>query len=280
MGGREFAGPNPEFGAYINYYLKSAVSDDVRISITDASDAVIRELTGPKQAGIHRVAWDLRTTAVGPIPIEMYGNPNYTNTGPLVLPGEYGVRVVAGGQEQTKKVRVLGDPLVQISDVDRKKLFDALSTATQMQSTATAAADVIGQLSQQLDQIAKTVKSYPKTPSAVTTAADNAAKQVADLRRRLIGGGGRGGRGGGGGGPAPLQGRINGLKGELIDSQSLPTAIQSAQLDVFVTELNDLVAQVNTAVGSTMPNLYKALGDSGIHPAAGQPIKAVTPIVH
>ena len=276
VGGRDFAGPNPEFGAYLNYYLKSAV-DDVRLTITDASGAVVRELTGPKDAGIHRVAWDLRTTAVGPIPLGMYMDPSYTNAGPLVLPGEYTVRLSAGRQQSTRKVRVEGDPLIQISDADRRATFQALATATNMQSTATAAADAITELGKQLEQVAVTLKGYPNAPASVRTAVEAATKEVADLRISLIGAGGRGG-GGGGGGAAGVRNRINGLKGDLITSQSLPTAAQTVQLDTDLKTLNAVVVQLNTTLGTTIPALFKQLADNNVRVGFGEPIKPIKPI--
>src|SRR5262249_38153352 len=95
MGGREFAAPNPEFGAYINYYLKAAVKDDVKITISDAAGKVVRELSGPKEAGLQRVAWDLRTTPAAPATIGFYFQPELTNLGAFVLPGEYRVKISA-----------------------------------------------------------------------------------------------------------------------------------------------------------------------------------------
>ena len=278
VGGRDFIGRNPEFGAYVNYYLKAAANDDVKVTIADAFGTVVRELTGPKQAGINRVVWDLRTTAVGPIPIGMYGDPNYTNAGPLVLPGEYTVKLVADGQQSSKKVRVFADPLVQISDADRKVAFDAVNMATAMQSTATAASEAITQLGQQLDQVAKTLKAYPNAPATARSAVEAATKQVADLRTKLAGSGGRGGGGGGGGGAQALLARINGLKGELIDTQSPPTATQSAQLGAASKELNECVALANTAISTTIPNLYRLLADNDIRTAFGEPIKPIKPI--
>jgi photosystem II stability/assembly factor-like uncharacterized protein len=273
VGGRDFVGPNPEFGAYINYYLKSNVPTDVKVVIKDGAGSVVRELTGPKEAGIHRVVWDLRHAAVGAIPLGMYMDPDRTNAGPFALPGEYTVSLSAGGQVHTGTVRVLGDPLVVISDADRKVLFDALMRVTAMQSTVESAAESVNQLTQHLETIGKTLKATPSTPAAARTAVENTTKQVADLRMKLVGAGGR--RGGGAGGTAPVQGRVRGLKSELIASQSLPTANQSAQLASADRDLNELVAQVNTVITATMPALYKQLAESNIHPFVGEPVKPI-----
>lgn len=267
VGGRDFAAPNPEFGAYINYYLKAPVNN-AKITIADAGGAVARELLGPTQAGIHRVVWDLRTA----------------NSGPSVLPGEYRVTLSAGGQEQTKTVRVHGDALATISVADRKKLFDALITATAMQSTADAAVTAINQLSQQLRQVAEMSKGSANVPVAVKTAVENISKKVADFRLKLVGGGGRVGSfrfdfSGEGQPPEPLRNSIRRLKGELSNSQSPPTAIQSAQLENDRAELNQLVAEVNSTINTTLPNLYAQLAENGIRPSAAEPIKPIKQVM-
>ena len=65
-----FAGPNPEYGALITYYLKEGPGRDgasdtteVSVEILDAGGAVVRELVGPHRQGLNRIAWDLRRPA-------------------------------------------------------------------------------------------------------------------------------------------------------------------------------------------------------------------------
>jgi hypothetical protein len=59
-GHKWFEAPNPPYGAMIDYYLRAKPDGNVRITISDKSGKVIRELTGTKEAGINRVIWDLR----------------------------------------------------------------------------------------------------------------------------------------------------------------------------------------------------------------------------
>jgi photosystem II stability/assembly factor-like uncharacterized protein len=65
-GTREYIAANPPYGAVINYYLKSKLEgrNPVKITVSDKSGNKIRELTGPAEAGINRVNWDLRYEAV------------------------------------------------------------------------------------------------------------------------------------------------------------------------------------------------------------------------
>ncbi len=59
-GGDElFRAKNPP-DAILSYYLKSAVQGKVTLQVVDASGATVREFEAANDAGIHRVAWDLR----------------------------------------------------------------------------------------------------------------------------------------------------------------------------------------------------------------------------
>ncbi len=132
QGGRFYTAQNPPFGATFSYYLKdelktrraqrqaaerevakagrdvfyppwdSLKAEDreeapaVLLVVTDAEGRVVRRLTGPVTAGIHRVAWDLRYPAPNPPrPAAdsadeedgFFGTPR----GPYVVPGTYRV---------------------------------------------------------------------------------------------------------------------------------------------------------------------------------------------
>src|SRR5262245_56065188 len=59
-GHKWFSAPNPPYGAMIDYYLRTAPSGNVLISISDKSGKVVREMNGTKESGVNRVVWDLR----------------------------------------------------------------------------------------------------------------------------------------------------------------------------------------------------------------------------
>jgi photosystem II stability/assembly factor-like uncharacterized protein len=58
-GAKHFRGQNPPRGAAISYWLKSAPSADIRVTITDIQGREIRSLQGSKEVGLNRVQWDL-----------------------------------------------------------------------------------------------------------------------------------------------------------------------------------------------------------------------------
>ena len=110
IGGQKvFAGENAPRGTAINYYLKSAPSGDVRISIANASGQVVRTLSGTKTAGMNRVVWNL-----APTPRAGAGGGGGGGGGgganiPTVDPGTYTVTLTVGTQTFTKQVQVLED---------------------------------------------------------------------------------------------------------------------------------------------------------------------------
>jgi hypothetical protein len=55
-----FRAENPPFGTMISYYVPANLGRDVSISIQDEKQNVVRTLSGPGTAGIHRVNWDLK----------------------------------------------------------------------------------------------------------------------------------------------------------------------------------------------------------------------------
>jgi photosystem II stability/assembly factor-like uncharacterized protein len=59
---KHFRGQNPQGGTAISYYLKSAPSGDVKITISTIGGQVVRELEGTKLAGLNRVQWNLAPT--------------------------------------------------------------------------------------------------------------------------------------------------------------------------------------------------------------------------
>ena len=108
VGGQKvFEGENAPRGAAINYYLKSAATGDVKITITNASGATIRTLDGPKTAGINRVMWNL---APQPQPGQQQGGfGGGRGGGGAVEPGSYNVTLEVAGKKFTKPLQVLQD---------------------------------------------------------------------------------------------------------------------------------------------------------------------------
>ena len=110
MGGQKaFAGENPPRGTTISYYLKSAASGDVKITIADVNGRTIRTLDGTKAAGINRVTWNLAPTPPQGQGQGGGGGGGRGGFGGAVDPGTYIVTLTANGKTVTKPVTVLQD---------------------------------------------------------------------------------------------------------------------------------------------------------------------------
>ena len=61
----------------------------------------------------------------------------------------------------------------------------------------------------------------------------------------------------------------------MIGSQSLPTRVQTTQVEAIQKQLATVVGQVNTVISTALPALYKQLNENSIFPGVGEPIKVV-----
>src|SRR5262249_16469468 len=119
-----------------DYYLAKPASE-LRIQILDSGGQPIRTIAGtqaPNGAGLHRIAWDLRASAItgggggrGGRGGEGGGRAGAGGRGPQVLPGNYTVRLTSDGMTEEQKVVVRLDPEVKTSQADLLAQWDALS---------------------------------------------------------------------------------------------------------------------------------------------------------
>ena len=121
-GGKLYRGNNPAPGTAISYYLKSAPLTDVKITISDYTGKVIRNITGTKEIGLNRMQWNLR----GDPPARPANLPQgfgggggggggrgfggLFNIGPIIEPGTYHLKLSVNGKEYTTKVVIESDP--------------------------------------------------------------------------------------------------------------------------------------------------------------------------
>ena len=112
-GNKNFRGENAPDGTAISYYLKSAASGDVKITIANAATGeVFRNLDGTREQGLNRVQWNLR----GNPPPRQAGQAGGggggfggQQQGPLARPALYKVTLTVGGRDYTRMVEVEED---------------------------------------------------------------------------------------------------------------------------------------------------------------------------
>jgi hypothetical protein len=165
-------GPNPPEGAVIDYYLAQPAKT-LQLQIVDSNGNVVRSYSNdpippldqplppvqslwlqprlplPADAGAHRVNWDLRyptppairfnyADTMGAVP----GDTPFTPQGPLALPGNYTVKLIADGATYAQPLIVKEDPRIgdssEVMDGMQKQLALAQSVIAVLAASKSA----------------------------------------------------------------------------------------------------------------------------------------------
>ncbi len=267
-GHKWFAAPNPPYGAVINYYVKDKPRDEVKLTITDQRGSVVRDLKGPKEAGLSRVVWDLRLNPPA-LPQEGQGGGGGffgASRGPRVQPGVYVVKVSAGDKTTTGNVTVQEDPRIQIVEADRGKLTEAIAKAYAMQKSAEGARKTMTSLKSQIASLQASLKDNPEISKPVNDSVQKVFDGLAAIQKKLV----NAPDNSGGAGPAlpdeprPLLNQINAVAFGLDSYTAAPTADELTRIEDLSKQLRDLLAELNKFVAEDVANLNKQLRDSGL----------------
>jgi hypothetical protein len=296
-GTREFIAANPPYGVVIDYYLKSKIEgrNPVKISVADKAGNKIRELTGPGEAGINRVTWDLRYDApAAPPPVNQnaggpgagenaepeaaggggrggggggpFGN---NNRGPLVDPGEYNVAIAAASKNETKTVAVEEDPRITLPVGDRAKRRQALTKLYGMAREAETGRRKIVAMRTSLTTLTDSWKrpgaSQPAEP--IKKAADDLLARVKEVAG-VFEVDRQGGLGFAGPPltftPPPVNQKIGRLMGAIDGYSAAPTDRQMSDIEQISSELTPALASVNKLATEDVPRLNKMMADAGV----------------
>jgi len=302
-GHKWFEAKNPPYGALIAFYLKSKPAENERLHITilDKDSKTVREINcgqrpagapaapagGPgggglglggtrlpcdPQPGINRVNWDLRYAAPAEPTEEqreaMAAGFGFGPRGPLAEPGDYTVKITAGGNEVTKAIRVQEDPRVTMSDADRatrhqavQQLYDLYKNVDRDQKTITA-------LKSSLTAAQESWKrpGAPKTPENIQKAAEALSKQVDELHAKYVAPEQLPGNAGPPltYTPPPFAQRVGRLMGAIEGYSAAPTSQQSGELETLTKLIGEASVKVRKLVEEDLANLNKMMNDAGI----------------
>ncbi|MDE2196521.1 MAG: hypothetical protein KGJ56_04980 [Gammaproteobacteria bacterium] len=181
-------GENPPFGAYIDYYLKSAATTPVSIDIYDAKGVPVRHfasniaaqqpdiskiestpdwytVAAPPAAspGMHRFVWDLHYA----LPAALKGRHEFGDDGLWAAPGRYRVKLTVDGRTYSQPLQVAKDPRVTASAHDLEVQFGLAQEIETTRLRVAAVKDSIGALMKQLASL----KGKVHGETAVTVAA-------------------------------------------------------------------------------------------------------------
>jgi photosystem II stability/assembly factor-like uncharacterized protein len=260
-------GFDPQYGASINYYLRSAPSGNVTVTISDDKGPVVRTIDAPKRAGINRVYWDLRHQPTKEVRLRtrpLYVSdfplgPDGTRSGGqrlsiLAAPDTYTVKLSAGGRESTQKLIVRKDPNSGGSEAElteqMKMLFD-------LRADVENAADVINSI----EIVRSQLQSLPRLVEdvEVSKAASALEQKFIDLEMVLVelrstGRGQDGVRFG-----AKLYGKLNYLAGGLMSNDYRPTAQQLEVKALLSEQVRGTQGRLATLVNTDLASFNELL---------------------
>jgi photosystem II stability/assembly factor-like uncharacterized protein len=206
QGDSYFTASNPPFGAVFTYYLKESLKtrkkerqemekkaekegaevpypnrEQLRaerreekpasiLTVKDEEGNIIRQLTGPTSAGVHRVAWNLRFPASNPTRISS-GPPSpfaRQPNGPMVVPGTYEVslaRVVDGEETplaSPQKFDVVPLGTATLAATDKAALLAFQKKTARLQRAVLGAGQVAREAQTRIDHIKRALQDTPE----------------------------------------------------------------------------------------------------------------------
>jgi photosystem II stability/assembly factor-like uncharacterized protein len=266
-GHKVFLAPNPPDGALVTYWLKAkpGEKDEVKITVTDASGTVVRELKGPKELGLNRTSWDLRHEA--PVKPEEGAERSFMGPprGPLVLPGTYTVKVAVGSLEAKQTVVVEDDPRIRATDDDRKAWHEALMEAGKIWARADAADKAAKSLKKQLEEFQESLKKKKDTPEPVTKAVQELLEKVTAQAKKLTLDQPTGFAGAPlAEEPEPLLPKARMLNFGLAGMTAPPTPQQEAVMERTAREVAEVASALKAIQQTDVPALNRLVLDTGM----------------
>jgi photosystem II stability/assembly factor-like uncharacterized protein len=288
LGSKTFVAENPPAGAMLHYFLKSEPKEAVTITVTDKAGKTVRTLpNAANQAGINRVAWDLRYD--GPYQPAAERDSDFARfarrfgfgAGPAVVPGDYTVTVRTAGKEMSKTVSVGVDPRIDISTADLEAQLEAGLRLRELLSKTNTLIERTDDLTKQLNALAEVLKKAPPAsspteggnggqakPGGPGEAVEAALKELKELRDKLTR-------------PLPglnyrqaprLREELNALSGAINRVIAPPTDPQKVRLPELSAETERALAEFNGIVTRSIGAINEMLSGSP-RVVAGAPIQ-------
>jgi hypothetical protein len=193
---RGAVGENPPGGVFVDYWLKDSTSRDLRIEFLDAGGTVLQTFSSEKapsdsakatantllpmdsiayypsdslvrtRAGTNRFVWNLRLPDAKELPNTVIDEGHLR--GPLVPPGQYSVRLIAGRDTIARQFNVLRDPRVTTSVDDLRAQHEIAQRA-------------VARINEIVDNVARVEDLQKQIDARVTQTKDQAfAARVAE----------------------------------------------------------------------------------------------------
>jgi hypothetical protein len=223
----------------MSYYLPAAGASAPQLTIVDRTGKTVRTLTGTSRRGINRVVWNLTETSAcpGTVPAGRGRGAGGANASWIrALPGDYTVRLSAGGASTEQSLTVRLDPRVTATADDLQIYATEVRAIESIECSTAQALTEIQRIDAQLRPLTSS------TTASVQEAATTVARELRAVAEDLSGGP-----------DAPnalnLRGKINWLQIQVGGYTGRPTPAQrewiarfSADRDRIVSRLREIVA--------------------------------------
>ena len=222
------------------------------------------------RAGLNRFSWDLRHTGATTFECMVIWSAR-PEQGPLVVPGEYRVRVTAGGASETRPLTVRMDPrLTGVTAADLQAQFELAARIRDRVSAANGAVLRIRRLrSQTADRVARA------NAADVTRAGRAAATKLAAVEERLYQVRNRSGQDPLNF-PIRLNNRLAALGRSVQTGDARPTAAAYKVFDELSAELHRELAALDRVVAGEVAALNRAVSGRGLPPVTGTEERAAS----
>jgi len=290
----EPAGENPPDGAIIDYYLKTAMPGELTLDIIDAMGRLVRHYSSrdtlyeipdvnippywirPQHllstaAGHHRFLWDLHEQPLNvpaSYPIAaIYANTAPEPSSPWVMPGDYTIRLSAGGVTASQKLTVVMDPRVRTAVQFLKEQYDLSQIAYQGRHNCMDILRQLQSVTAQLNALAPASTSTTPAPPAGShpvrdPALEHSLQEILARIQVMI----SAPHGSGEKGFSQLEGDFAGTFNILHESDNRPTSQVRAAVMSSQDTLRRLKEQWKMIQQKDLPALNKLLQRSGLPP--------------
>ncbi len=228
------------------------------LQITDFNNDVLRQVTVPTAAGVHRVTWDLRESGV------TVGDDD-AGGGPLTMPGRYRATLVRRvGAKRTPlapaiEFAIKPDPLTPLTGADYVDIAAFQTKVKGLRRTLSGTSSAVNDLATKLDLIRKAFDQAPKAdePTKETVRVLQTKLQV--VQRKLNGDRVLAARNENV--PDSVSQRVNYAAN--FDALAKPTETQKASYAAATKELTTLLAELKAMIETDLPALEKKLDAAG-----------------
>ena len=278
-------GKNPPNGVVVYYSLKDKPQGEVKLEFLDASGKLVRSISskvdrkaqalarrpaddeeggeeGPRQqgparapaeAGLNRLVWDMRYPDSTSFPGMIYWAGS--SRGPVIVPGDYQVRLTVNGQTLTTPVKVKKDPRMTstLDDLNRQ-----LSLSLQLRdkvSQTNEAVIKIRETRKQIDDFVARIQDQ-KEAAKVVDAGKALSKRLFEIENELYQTKNQSSQDPLNY-PIKLNNKIAAVLGAVQMSDTAPTKQESEVFEDLATKVNAQLKKLDTAMTGDLANFNK-----------------------